>query len=127
MFTSLGSAQSRRLGEYGEQFACTYLNRCLGWNILERNVYTRFGEIDAVALASENQYVFVEVRTRSSHRFGSPIETVSDWKLAKLIQQMNYYIARCRLGDHVLCCLDVVGLSVNRGIVQSVEHCRVFP
>lgn len=52
------------LGRRGEDLAAAHLEK-LGYRILERNVRTRYGEIDLVALDG-SCLVFVEVRTMRS-------------------------------------------------------------
>ncbi len=57
------SADPRRvLGARGEQLAADHLRR-LGYEILARNVRTRHGEIDLIAV-DRGALVFVEVKTR---------------------------------------------------------------
>lgn len=64
--TELGSPvprdPRRALGTLGENLAIAHLRR-LGFVILQRNVRTRHGEIDLIAL-NEEALVFVEVKTR---------------------------------------------------------------
>lgn len=54
----------RGIGNWGEEQACQYLQRH-AFLILERNYYTRFGELDIIAYdTSFEQLVFCEVKTR---------------------------------------------------------------
>ena len=69
------SADPRRaLGARGEQLAADHLRR-LGYEILARNVRTRHGEIDVIAV-DRGALVFVEVKTRrvSAGRVATGIE-----------------------------------------------------
>jgi len=50
------------VGDWGERIASDYLISN-GYQILERNFYTRYGEIDIVASKDED-IIFVEVKTR---------------------------------------------------------------
>jgi putative endonuclease len=52
----------RRLGEAGETLACKHLE-ARGYEVVERNFRTRYGELDVVA-ADRRHLVFVEVKTR---------------------------------------------------------------
>jgi putative endonuclease len=52
----------RRLGEAGEALACRHLE-ARGFEVVERNFRTRYGELDVVA-ADRRHLVFVEVKTR---------------------------------------------------------------
>lgn len=78
----------------GEDKACEYLKK-LGFKIIERNYRKSYGEIDIVALdpttASGQVLVFVEVKTRTSNQFGSPLESITYWKLKSLLKTAQYY------------------------------------
>lgn len=73
------------LGQKGENLAAKYYQK-LGWHVLARNFYTRFGELDLV-LEKNKKILIVEVKTRSSQKFGFGEESVSDKKIN------NIYIA----------------------------------
>jgi putative endonuclease len=60
----------RALGRRGEDLAAQHLAR-LGYEALERNVRTRYGEIDLVA-SDGHAIVFVEVKTRRAPVDGRP-------------------------------------------------------
>lgn len=79
------SSRRRAVGQKGEQVAALYLQR-LGYEILERNLRTRQGEIDLIAL-DQQVLVFVEVRTRTTAAFGSPAESV-DWRKQKKLREL---------------------------------------
>jgi putative endonuclease len=70
----------RLLGDRGEDVACHFY-ASNGYDILERNVFiAQTGEIDLVASRVINgmtTYVFVEVKTRSSSRYGTGFEAIS--------------------------------------------------
>lgn len=53
----------RALGILGERLAAEHLRR-RGFVIVERNVRTRHGEIDLIAVDGQGTLVFVEVKTR---------------------------------------------------------------
>lgn len=78
------TAQRLELGRRGEQLALGVL-RDRGMTILARNWRCRNGELDAVGLDGE-QLVVVEVKTRSSLRYGSAAEAVSDAKVKRLYE-----------------------------------------
>lgn len=66
-------------GKYGEDLAVTFLKK-QGYVILDRNFRIRGGEIDIIAI-DRNVLAYVEVKTRSTHQFGSPQESVTHSKL----------------------------------------------
>ena len=73
----------RRLGATGEQIAAEHLAR-RGFQILDRNYRTRWGELDIVA-SDGRQIVFCEVKCRVANRFGrDPLESVHPAKRAQV-------------------------------------------
>lgn len=75
----------RLLGQRGEQLAEHYLvNK--GFRIVDRNVRTKRGEIDLIAMEG-NCLVFVEVRTRSSRLFGTAAESIT-WKKKQKLREL---------------------------------------
>ena len=73
---------NQHVGRLGEDAAVSYL-AAQQYVILDRNWRCRAGEIDVVAKHGDH-LVFVEVKTRSSLRFGHPFEAVTPTKLARL-------------------------------------------
>ena len=83
--------QSRReLGQSGEDYATMHLINA-GLDILERNYRCPKGEMDIIAKEGST-IVFVEVRTRSSGRFGWGEETITPQKKARLTRIASYYL-----------------------------------
>jgi len=71
-----------RLGRFGEdRVACWYEDR--GHEVLARNWRCPDGELDLVVRAGTT-VVFCEVKTRSSNRFGSPLEAVDHTRRRRL-------------------------------------------
>ena len=65
----------RRFGIIGEKIAQGYLKN-KGYKILETNFYTKRGEIDIIAKKGKS-IVFIEVKTRTSLKFGTPAMAVN--------------------------------------------------
>jgi putative endonuclease len=65
----------RRLGGAGEELACRHL-RARGFEIVDRNFRTRYGELDVVA-ADERFLVFCEVKTRVARGPHGPLEPLA--------------------------------------------------
>lgn len=86
-----------QVGNHGENLACEYLKK-LGYKILERNYRIRGGEIDIVA-RDKDTLVFVEVKTRWSHEFGLPVESMTPWKIKALLKPARFYVQKIRWGD----------------------------
>ena len=109
------------LGKQGEDLACRKLRR-LGYEILARRYRTRHGEIDIVAMDGE-VLVFVEVKTRSSDRFGTPLAAVTPVKQRRLTRMALDYLARSHTTG-VPCRFDVVSVVVGnpRPVVEVVSN-----
>jgi putative endonuclease len=99
--------QRRRLGEKGEELAAAFLRR-RGYSLLVRNYRCLCGEIDLIA-RDRDTVVFVEVKGKSSARFGSPLEAVTAHKRRRLVRAAAYYLTSCGLSK-ALTRFDVVGV-----------------
>jgi len=88
-------AQRIELARAGEDIAARFL-AAKGWRIVGRNVRCgRTGEIDIVAERG-GMLAFVEVKTRSSSRFGTPGESVTRRKQARLRSLARLYLMRTK-------------------------------
>lgn len=102
--------KNKILGDFGEGLACEYL-ATLGYRVLERNFSCRAGELDIIALQGDT-VVFIEVKTRSSEKYGLPSEAVSSAKQTKIVRTALYYLQRNRLLDY-MCRFDVIEIIVD--------------
>jgi putative endonuclease len=109
------------LGRQGEQLAVEHL-RQVGLRVLDRNWRCAEGEIDIVA-AERRSLVICEVKTRSSVRYGTPLEAVSRAKRSRLRR-----LAACWLAAHGVLFdeirIDVVGVLRTESGDFTVEHVR---
>lgn len=87
----------REVGAWGEEKAVEYLKK-KGYKIVARHWTHRIGEIDIVA-ASGGRIVFVEVKTRTSRRFGAPEEGITWFKQERLRRTTNVYMLKHKLND----------------------------
>ncbi len=78
------------LGRIGEEQAEKFL-RAHGYQILEKNYHSRFGEIDLIAKDNDTT-VFVEVKLRGGDKFGTPLEAITRSKLSKMIKTSQFYM-----------------------------------
>ncbi|MDD6808266.1 MAG: YraN family protein [Oscillospiraceae bacterium] len=79
------------LGVQGEEKAIEYLKEN-GYEILQRNFISRFGEIDIIA-KNESYLCFVEVKTRKSSFKTEPEFSVDFSKQNKLIKTADYFLS----------------------------------
>jgi putative endonuclease len=80
----------QRIGRWGEDLAATHLAG-RGWQILERNARTPYGEIDLVARAAD-MLVFVEVKARTTDSFGLPEDSLTALKQEHLRNAAEAYL-----------------------------------
>jgi putative endonuclease len=78
-------------GEDAENLAAAFLQQ-QGLKLVARNYHCRFGEIDVIA-RDGSTLVFVEVRMRSSERFGGAAASITTAKRAKLLRTARHYLA----------------------------------
>jgi len=101
----------------GENVAEAYLVK-RGARVLARNFRTRAGEIDLIV--EMNGYIaFVEVKRRSTPRFGRPADAVTPTKRRKIILCAQQYVAMHHLSNARLR-FDVVELTP--GHVNHIPH-----
>lgn len=111
----------RKLGALGEQLAVEHLRR-LGFVIVERNVRTRHGEIDLIAVDGKGTLIFAEVKTlraRNRRRGLCPQEQPLAWlklsqrhRLRLLARTWLYETAASRPRAHTIR-FDAIGVVVD--------------
>ena len=105
-------------GKDGERLAERYLHK-KGYRVVERNYRCRGGEVDLILL-DHKIIVFVEVKTRSDHSFGTPAEAVASRKQQRMIQAAQFFLSNKGLHEREAR-FDVVGITWLNGTPQ-VEH-----
>lgn len=98
------------LGVNGEILAKQFL-KDNGYKILATNYTTKIGEIDIIAKL-KNIIVFVEVKTRTSTKFGNPRESVTAHKQNKIRQVANLFLMKNKLLESI-CRFDVIDILNN--------------
>jgi len=116
------TAQARTaLGRWGEDVATRFLVAA-GLVILDRNWRCELGEIDIVA-RNDDVLVVVEVKTRATEIFGSPLEAVT-WRKARKLRQLagQWLTEHDEHAREVR--FDVVAVLAGPGTPASVRHLR---
>lgn len=96
------------MGRRGEDLAAAHLT-AHGLEVLARNWRCRHGELDIVAREGA-VLVFVEVKARSSTRFGSPAEAVTPAKARRIRLLACQWLAEHRPAGIGEMRFDVVGI-----------------
>lgn len=81
---------SREKGNFAEDKAYKFLQEN-GFSIVERNFYSRFGEIDIIAI-KEKVLHFVEVKSALDYELA--IQNITPKKLSKLIKTGDIYLKK---------------------------------
>lgn len=116
-----GGVSSTRLGlgNRGEELAARELAR-RGYEIVERNWRCPAGEVDIVARHG-TAWTFVEVRTRRGEAFGTPEDSLTSAKQARMFAVAERYLAEHQL-EEVDWRLGLVAVEMDRaGRLLRVE------
>ena len=106
------------VGKQGEEIAAAHLRRS-GYTILQRNVKSRFGEIDIVA-SHGDVLCFVEVKTRRSERFGYGATAVGRSKQRQIVKASADFARKHGMLD-ADCRFDVVAVTLPPQGEPTVE------
>lgn len=92
------TTEAKKLGETGEELTALYLVRN-GYQILDRNWNLHRGcELDIVAL-KDNRLHFIEVKTRTSDRYGEPQTAIDRRKMHHIAKGIQAYRHRQSMFD----------------------------
>lgn len=85
------------LGKAGEDIALKYLESN-NYKVLEKNFKCKKGEIDIIAEDMKTkEYCFIEVKTRSNRKFGTPSSAVNRTKQKRITMTAKLYIIKNKL------------------------------
>ena len=113
------TTSKQTFGRWGEATAAAYLESH-GYTILERNFHTAHGEIYIVA-SKAAVLIFVEVKTRSSHTFAYPEDSVTKAKQAHLLSAAAYYI-QAHPESSESWQFDVIAIERKPGNTPEIVH-----
>lgn len=113
----------RKTGSKYEMLAVKYLEQD-GYRIIERNFFSRYGEIDIIA-GKGDLLVACEVKYRSGDRCGDALEAVDRRKQNRICQTMLYYFAKHGFSADTPCRFDVVAIS-GEGMVRHIKNAFEF-
>lgn len=116
------SFSRQHTGHLAERQAGRYLKK-QGLRLLQYNYASRFGEIDIV-LKDQEQWVFVEVRSRSSKRFMCPEESINHAKQRRLWLTGQCYLQQLRDPEIASARFDVV--TVLAGQCSWIKNAILF-
>lgn len=105
-------------GALGEQYTAEYLEK-KGFEIIQRNFHSRYGEIDIIA-GDSHYLVFVEVKTRESGSLVGPLEAVTESKQRRVIKTAMIYLREnpTKLQPR----FDAAGVITKNGVPVSIQY-----
>ena len=109
---------NRDFGNMGENLACEYLLKN-GYQILERNKhFSKLCEIDIIA-KFKNTVVFVEVKTRKTNSFGTPLEAITKTKYHNIKTGVLSYLQENKIKKYQI---DAIGITLKPEL--KIEHLK---
>lgn len=108
---------SRAVGNIAEEKACKFLHK-QGFSIIERNFYSKFGEIDIIAVKNRVLH-FIEVKSGKNFE---PIYAVTPKKIEKIIKTANYYLLKKKIDSDY--CIDA--LIIKKNSIELIENITIF-
>ena len=114
------SRTRQKLGQWGEAEAIRHL-QARGCQIVAQNWRCAAGEVDAVLLEGDC-LAFVEERTRRGRAYGSPEESITRTKLARMATVAESYVYEHGWEGNWR--LDVVAIQVHAGQKPTIEWYR---
>ncbi len=113
-------ANTLQTGAAGERIAKEYL-RAKGYEILDANWSTTFGELDIVARQA-GVLVFVEVKTRRGVSTEPALEAVTPAKHGRMLKAIYQYLADQDVDPETQWRVDVVAIAIAGHRRPRIDH-----
>ena len=113
------------LGATGEEIAVDYLISH-GYVVFDRNWRSKSGEIDIIAsekFNSQDELIFIEVKTRSSRDYGDPIEAISATKYLRMYRLALEWLSE-NSASREAWRLDVISIVISRAQEIEIDHLK---
>jgi putative endonuclease len=88
------------------------------YKIVDRNFYSRFGEIDVIAIKN-GVYHFVEVKSGETFE---PIYNITPAKFKKIIKTMNLYLKKKRINNPY----QIDAVIVKNDNIEMIKNISMF-
>lgn len=110
---------TREIGNNGEDLACEFLIK-QGWEIIERNYIYKKSEVDIIA-KYQGITIFIEVKLRSSTVFGTPVEYVTEDKVAHIFTAAEAWMVANNSQNQPMR-FDVIGILQKKNKAPIFNH-----
>jgi putative endonuclease len=120
----MGKQGNKVTGNKGETLAAEHL-MMKGYKILQRNYSSKWGEVDIICKqhmangVQQDVIVFVEVKTKTTDKYGEPWEMVNAWKIEQVKKMGETWCREYAWEGRVR--VDVVGVYLD-GETPRIEH-----
>lgn len=113
------------IGKLGESHAEKFLI-AQNYEIIQKNFYTRYGEIDLIALdlnSPRRHLVFVEVKTRTSDLFGLAQESITYQKRTKMLKTAIHFMNTSTQNLPHIWRMDAIAVKLNVNLqLEEIKH-----
>jgi len=113
------------LGATGEKIAVDYLVS-QGYVVFDRNWRSKSGEIDIIAsekFNSQDELIFIEVKTRSSRDYGDPIQAITATKYLRMYRLALEWLSE-NSASRESWRLDVISIVISRAQEIEIDHLK---
>jgi len=113
------------LGATGEEIAVDYLVS-QGYVVFDRNWRSKSGEIDIIAsekFNSQDELIFIEVKTRSSRDYGDPIQAITATKYLRMYRLALEWLSE-NSASREAWRLDVISIVISRAQEVEIDHLK---
>ena len=108
---------TRKIGNIAEDRAARFLETN-GYEIIDRNFYTKFGEIDII-VKKDNVLHFIEVK--SGKNFES-IYNITPTKMKRIIKSINLYLNKNKTDSPY----QIDAITIDNGKLEFIENISFF-
>ena len=113
------TSKTQALGEQGEESAVVWL-KSMGFEVIDRNVGNKYGEIDIVAKKKGIVYFF-EVKAGRLGSLFNPAENLTQAKIRKFLISVEHYVFLNRIKEY-----RVQGIVVLLGLKSEVVNIQIL-
>jgi len=116
--------KEKQIGDRGEEIAREFLER-KGLEFVQKNYHAQGGELDIIMKdKKDDEYVFVEVKTRTNEAFGYGEESITQRKFEKILAAIEaFFLKELNLEELPFFRVDavIVHLKKDRTHCEHIE------
>lgn len=108
-------------GNHGESIACAILET-FDFKIINRNYYTKYGEIDIIALRGQVIH-FIEVKTTYGEY--NPADNFHKMKLKRFLKTVKIYCYKHNISEELIQ-IDLALVNVKQRRFSLITHANIY-